>query len=179
MCRGENDSAFPIVPSPATMRSAQLSRRKVECSDLRRETSITIGIGIVFSFFAGGYLCWALFDLVVYALPAIVGAAAGFAPDQSGAGVLGAIFVTLITGAFTLAAGHVAIERARSARVRTAIALLFTVPAAFVGYMLTLGVAQLGVPSVVWQQAFALFGAVGVGVTAWERVMHPVPPDSE
>jgi hypothetical protein len=138
-----------------------------------------IGIGIVFSFIAGGYLCWALFDLIVYALPAIVGAAAGFAAYQSGAGVLGAIFVTLIAGAFTLVAGQAAIERARSATVRTAIALLFAVPAAFVGYMLTLGVAQLGVPSVVWQQAFALFGAVSVGATAWERVMHPVPLDSE
>jgi hypothetical protein len=138
-----------------------------------------IGIGIVFSVIAGGYLCWALFDLVVYALPTIVGAAAGLAAYQSGAGVLGAIFVALIAGAFTLVAGQTAIERARSPAVRSAIALLFALPAAFVGYMLTLSVAQFGVPSVVWQQAFALFSAVGVGATAWERVMHPVPPDSE
>jgi hypothetical protein len=138
-----------------------------------------IGIGVFFSFIALGYLCWALFDLVVYALPVIVGAAAGYAAYQSGAGVLGAMFVALIAGAFTLVAGQAAIERAQSAMVRMAIALLFAVPAAFVGYMLTLGVAQLGVPSVVWQQAFALFGAIGVGATAWERVMHPVPPDSD
>jgi hypothetical protein len=39
--------------------------------------------------------------------------------------VLGAIIVTLIAEAFMLVAGEVAIERARSVALRTAIALLF------------------------------------------------------
>lgn len=138
-----------------------------------------IGIGIVFSVIGLGYLCCALFDLVVYALPAIIGIAAGFAAYYSGAGMLGAIIVTIVAGALTLVAGEVAIERARSAALRTTIALLFAAPAALIGYILTQGVAQLGVPSVVWQHVFALFGAAVAGVTAWQRVTHPPAPGGE
>ncbi len=43
---------------------------KPRCSDLRRGTTTMIGIGIFFSVVGLGYLRWALFDLVVYALPA-------------------------------------------------------------------------------------------------------------
>jgi hypothetical protein len=138
-----------------------------------------IGIGIVFGAIGLGFLCCALFDLVVYALPAIVGVAAGVAAYYSGAGVLGAIIVTIVAGALTLVAGEAAIERARSVALRTTIALLFAVPAALIGYILTHGVAQLGVPSVVWQHVFALFGAAVAGATAWARVTHPPAPGGE
>ncbi len=150
---------------------------KGACSDLRRGTTTMIGIGIVFSVVGLGYLCWALFDLIVYALPAVVGVSAGFAAYHSGAGVLGAVIVAPIAGGFTLGVGQAALETYRSPKIRTAIALLFAVPAAWAGYMLTLGLAQLGVPSVAWQQAFALFGSMVVGFTAWERMMQQIPPD--
>ncbi len=42
-----------------------------------------IGIGIVFSVIGFGYLCWALFDLVVYALPAIIGVARALQPTSA------------------------------------------------------------------------------------------------
>jgi hypothetical protein len=135
-----------------------------------------IGIGIFFSVVGLGYLCWALFDLIVYALPAIVGVTAGFAAFHSGAGVLGAIIVAPIAGGFTLGVAQAALETYRSPKIRTSIALLFAVPAAWVGYMLTLGLAQLGVASLAWQQAFALFGSMVVGATAWERMMQQIPP---
>jgi hypothetical protein len=45
---------------------------KARCSDLRRGTTTMIGIGIFFSVIGLGYLCWTLFDLIVYALPAVV-----------------------------------------------------------------------------------------------------------
>jgi hypothetical protein len=150
---------------------------RARCSDLRRGTTTMIGIGIFFSVVGVGYLCWALFDLIVYALPAVVGVTAGFAAYHSGAGVLGAVIVAPIAGGFTLGVGQAALETCPSPKIRMAIALLFAVPAAWVGYMLTLGLTQLGVPSVAWQQAFALFGSVVVGATAWERMMWQIPPD--
>jgi hypothetical protein len=136
-----------------------------------------IGIGIFFSVVGFGYLCWALFDLIVFALPAAVGVTAGFAAYHSGAGVLGAVIVAPIAGGFALGMGQAALGTYRSPKIRTAIALLFAVPAAWVGYMLTLGLAQLGVPSLAWQQAFALFGSMVVGATAWERMMQQSPPE--
>jgi hypothetical protein len=78
-----------------------------------------IGIGIFFSVIGLGYLCWTLFDLIVCALPALVGVTAGFAAYHSGAGVLGAVIVAPIAGGFTLGVGQAAIEsirRRRSAR---------------------------------------------------------------
>ena len=135
-----------------------------------------IGIGIFFSVIGLGYLCWALFDLIVYALPTIVGVTAGLTAYHSGAGALGAIIVAPIAGGLTLGVGQAAIETHPSPKVRMAIALLFAAPAAWAGYMLTLGLAQLGVPSVAWQQAFALFGSMVVGATAWERMMRQIPP---
>jgi hypothetical protein len=43
----------------------------------------------------------------------------------------------------------------------------------------TIEVAQRGVPGVAWQQIFALSDAIMIGATAWVRVTHPNPPDSE
>jgi hypothetical protein len=138
-----------------------------------------IGIGIVFSVIGFGYLCWALFDLVVYALPAIIGVTAGFAAYYSGAGVLGAIIVTIVAGAVTLVAGEVAIERARSLTLRTIIALLFAAPAVLIGYILAFGLAQLGVPSVIWQHVFAVFGSCGGGSDGLDARDAPAPAGEE
>ncbi len=62
--------------------------------------------------------------------------------------------------------------------IRTAIALVFAVPAAMAVYHAALGLAQLGVPAELWQRAFALFGAVAVGATAWARLALLIPPDT-
>jgi hypothetical protein len=61
--------------------------------------------------------------------------------------------------------------------IRTAIALAFAVPAAMAGYHAALGLAQLGVPAELWQQAFGVIGAVAVGATAWARLALFISPD--
>ena len=120
----------------------------------------------------------ATFALAVHALPVLVGLAAGLAAYQSGSGEFGAFLVALIAGAVTLAAGQIAVAAFRSPLIRTAIALVFAVPAAMAGYHAALGLAQLGVPAELWQRAFALIGAVAVGATAWARLALPIPPDA-
>jgi hypothetical protein len=137
-----------------------------------------IVIGIIFSFVSLGFLCWLLFALAVQALPVFVGLAAGLAAYRTGSGEFGAFLVGLIAGAFTLAAGQIAVTEFRSPVIRTAIALVFAVPAAMAGYHAALGLAQLGVPAELWQQAFALIGAVAVGATAWARLAFPNPPET-
>jgi hypothetical protein len=137
-----------------------------------------IVIGIILSFISLGFLCWLLFALAVHALPVFVAFAAGLAAYHSGSGEIGAFLVGLIAGALTLAAGQIAVAAFRSPLGRTAIALMFAVPAAMAGYHAALGLAQLGVPAELWQRAFALFGAVAVGATAWARLALPNPPES-
>lgn len=144
-----------------------------------------IVIGILLGVFGIGFFCWLLFALAVYALPFFASVTAGLAAFHSGAGVIGAMFVGALAGIATLAAGQVAFTATRSLLVRAAIALLFAAPAAVAGYHGTLGLAQIGVPSEGWRQAFAIIGAVLVGATAWTRMtlladpldtVRPSPP---
>jgi hypothetical protein len=122
---------------------------------------------IIFGF---GILCWAVFDVMAYALPIVVGISAGLAAYHSGAGV-GAFLVAFVTGVLTFVAGQTAIRNSQSRAIRIAVALLFAIPAAALGAGSAYGLAQwLEVPSVVWQQVYGLFGAVVVGGAALIRV---------
>jgi len=137
---------------------------------MSRETTTMIIVGIVLSFVGLGFICWLLFTLAVHALPCFAAVTAGLAAYHSGAGEIGAILVGLIAGAATLAAGQIAITIFRSPLVRSAIALLFAVPATIAGYHAAFGLAQIGVPAEGWRQVFALIGAIVVGGTAGVRM---------
>jgi hypothetical protein len=134
------------------------------------ETSTMIIVGLILGAFGIGFLCWALFTLALYALPFFAGITAGLAAFHSGAGVIGTIVVGTVAGVLTLGAGQAAFAISRSPFIRAAIALLFAAPAAIAGYHATLGLAQIGVPSAGWREAFAIIGAILVGGTAWGRM---------
>ena len=57
-------------------------------------------LAILASLAAIGVLCWLLFTLAVFALPAFVGATVGAWAYGTGAGVPGAILVGLVWGKF-------------------------------------------------------------------------------
>jgi hypothetical protein len=127
-------------------------------------------VGIIFSVFGIAFFCWLLFTLAVYALPFFAGVTAGFAAYHSGAGAIGALIVGVFAGGATLAIGQVAFAMVSSPLLRAVIALIYAVPAAIAGYHATLGVAQLGVPSAIWQEIFAIVGTALVGGTAFARM---------
>ena len=107
-------------------------------------------------------------------MPTIVGGIAGYAAYHSGAGDLGAFIVGFFIGVLTLVGGWTAIKTSRSPVIRIAVMLLFVVPAAWASYSVTLDFARwLEVPSMVWQQVYALFGAFMVGGTALMRLADP------
>jgi hypothetical protein len=133
---------------------------------------IVVGIG------CEAALCRLVFG--VYALACVVGGLASVAAYHTGAGEIGAIIVGMAAGAFTLAAGQLIFVVARSRVTRIVVALFFVIPAALAGHSITLGLAQwLDVPSVVWQQVYAIAGAIMVGAAALDRLEHPEPRDSE
>jgi hypothetical protein len=127
-------------------------------------------IGLVLSVAGIGFFGWLLFTLVVYALPFFAGMTVGLAAFPGDSGVIGALVVGVLAGGATLAIGRVAVATVRTPLTRDAIALLFTVPAGVAGYHATFGLAQIGVPSEGWREAFAIVGAVFVGGTAWARM---------
>jgi hypothetical protein len=135
-----------------------------------------IVIGIILGAFGIGFFCWLLFTLAVYVLPFFASVTAGLAAFHSGAGVIGAIAVGAVAGIITLIAGQLAFAVIPSLLIRAAVGLLFAVPAAVAGYHATLALAQIGVPSHDWREAFAIIGAILVGGTAWGRMALPADP---
>jgi hypothetical protein len=142
------------------------------------EASTMLVIGLILSMFGIGLFCWLIFTLAVYALPFFIGLTAGMAAFHSGAGVLGALLVGIVTGAVTLAIGQIAFAVVRPPVLRAVIAAAFAIPAAIAGYHAVLGLSQIGVPSLLWREVFAWIGALFIGGTAWARMTvfaEPLP----
>jgi hypothetical protein len=95
---------------------------------------------------------------------------AGIWAYHSGAGLLGTPLVAFAAGGMTLAIAQIAFAATQSLFMRAAIAALFALPATFAGYHVVLAMAQIGVPSLAWQEVFACLGAVFIGGTAWARL---------
>jgi intracellular septation protein A len=142
------------------------------------EASTMLVIGLILSMFGIGLFCWLIFTLAVYALPFFVGLTVGMAAFHSGAGVLGALLVGVVTGAVTLAVGQIAFAAVRPPVVRAVIAAAFAIPAEIAGYHAVLGLSQIGVPSLVWREVFAWIGAFFIAGTASARMTvfaEPLP----
>lgn len=126
-----------------------------------------------------GVFCWLLYGAAIYALPFLVGAFAGLHAEQAGAGPLGGIVLGIAAGALVLVIGRTAFAQARGPVLRTAIALAFAAPAALAGYSATSTLFSLASASAGLRQAFAILGAIAVGVTAWQRLAATMPPASD
>ncbi len=140
-----------------------------------------IVIGILFCFTAAASLCWLVFELAVYALPASVGVAAGAAALHTGAGPVGAVIVGLVAAVALLFIGQLMFGLARSRFTSAVVGLVFTAPAAVAGYEAIHSLASLSAASPRWQQGLAALGAILVGGTAWARltVLPPRPTESD
>ena len=122
------------------------------------------------------FFCWLLFALAVFALPLFVALTVGVWAFHTGAGALGAVIFGLIAGGGFYALGQIALAFVMSTGLRLMIILLFVVPASIAGYNATLGIAQMAMPSAIWQIAFSLIGAVATSVTALLRFTGIAPP---
>jgi hypothetical protein len=141
-----------------------------------RETIAMIFIGILASIATIGMLCWLLFNLAVFALPAFVGVTAGVWAYQTGAGWIGGIVVGLVAAALTFGIGQFLLAFVRPLWLRLAIAIAFVAPAALAGYHATHGIVRHTMPSDTWQIIFSIVGAIAVGVTVFMRVTAMAAP---
>ena len=129
-----------------------------------------LAFGLLLNIAGIGVFCWLIFTLAVYALPFFVATSAGIWAYHTGAGLLGTPLVAVAAGGVTLAIAQIAFAMIRSLFLRAVIAALFALPATFAGYHVALAMAQMGVPSLAWQEFFACLGAVFIGGTAWTRL---------
>ena len=140
------------------------------------EYTAMIILGIIMLIIVLGAMCWLLFNLAVFALPLFAAVSVGLATTDTGAGPIGAIFLGLLAGIATLTAGQIVFTLVPSTLVRVAVAGLFAIPAAIAGYHATHGLAALALPAEGWRQAFALFGAGAISLTALARLALPRGP---
>ena len=129
-----------------------------------------LALGLLLNIAGIGVFCWLIFTLAVYALPFFVALNAGILAFHSGAGVFGTPLVAVAAGGVTLAIAQIAFAMTGSLMLRTVIAGVFALPATLAGYHASFAMAQMGVPSLVWQEIFACLGAVSIGGAAWTRL---------
>ncbi len=143
------------------------------------ESTAMIILAILASLAAIGALCWLLFTLAVFALPAFVGATVGAWAHGTGAGLAGAILIGLVAATVTLTVGQLFIMFVRPVWLKLTMAVAFVAPAAIAGFHATHGIVKHLMPSDAWQITFSVIGAVAVGITALVRVAGmaaaPVP----
>lgn len=134
-------------------------------------------LSILFSLTAIGALCWLLFALATFALPAFAGMAAGTWAFESGAGLPGSLVSGLACAGLTFGIGQFLIMIVRPIWMKTVVALAFVAPAAIAGYFATHGIVKHVMPSDTWQIAFSFFGAIAIGITAFIRITSATAPD--
>jgi hypothetical protein len=129
-----------------------------------------LALGLVLNTVGLGLFCRLIFALAVYALPFFVAVSIGMLTPNSGAGVIGALFVGIVAGGSTLVIGQIAFAMTPSTILRAGIGAIFVVPAVIAGYHVVLAMSLFGVPSLAWRKVFACLGAVSVGATVWMRL---------
>ncbi|MCG4261965.1 hypothetical protein K6W36_15515 [Acetobacter senegalensis] len=130
-----------------------------------------LGLGIVLGVAGIGFLCWLLFLCAVYAVPLFV--AAMVCTILYDHGVLSgahAILTGIAAGIMVLALGQAILASSRDPALRVAVSALLALPAALVGFGMTLGFTSVGDMGTIPAYLFAAFGALCVGGTAWTRL---------
>lgn len=145
-------------------------------SDIVTETTTMIILAIVASLGAVAVLCWLLFTLAVFALPFFAGVSLGLWVHGTGAGILGGVIVGALAAAVTFGLFQLLLLFASPAWLKLAILVVFVAPAVVAGYHATFGIVKLTMPSETWQVAFAVAGAIAVGITAFMRLTMMAPP---
>ena len=135
---------------------------------------LVFGLGL--SLLGVGLFCSFLFTASTYALPVAIGVIAGFSALHAGVPVIGAAAFGVLAGLATLSLGWFGVAVTASRIVKSAISLVFAVPAALGGYHLGAGLGAVGLPHGVWLDMLGWVGAFCSAVTAWVRMVTSPRP---
>jgi hypothetical protein len=119
-------------------------------------------IGLFLNFAVVACLCWVLFNLAIYALPAFIGVSLFFAIQAAVQDEIYAVIGGVLAGGATWGPGKTAFAAIRSTLLRLLIASAFAAPAALAGYHLLYGFSAMRSQSAVWRQV--------IGATAFARL---------
>lgn len=117
-----------------------------------------------------GYLIYQIFAGATLALPIVLGVAAGFAAHQLGCTPSASFVIGVIAFMGVIAASRAAALKLTNPYARSALALLFAVPAALAGYSLAHALGVLvGTTGIV----AGVIAAIACAAIAAKRMLHP------
>lgn len=114
-----------------------------------------------------GFMMYLLFAAATYVLPIYAGLSVGVAALHAGATYMGAMLLGFLVFLLVIVLGQIA-TLLPSPRARTAIALLFAVPAAIAGFQVASALLHLGGVGR-WGVTFSLAAALATGTVAAKR----------
>lgn len=125
--------------------------------------AIALGVGAVLAL-------WAMYKVIVYALPCLLGLGVASLAFSAGAGWLEAG----IAGSVSVAASFVLLRylltRLRSRALRWSMGLLLTLPTAALAYWIGIDVLATSVPAEIWTQGPAIAFAAAMSAIAFVRL---------
>ncbi len=124
---------------------------------------------IVIVIFVGLLWCWVMATYAVYALPCLIGIAAGVYAFDTGAGVAGATVVGAFATLIALTVARLAFALARGP-ARAIVALVFVIPSMVVAYHLAEDILHDAIPSPSWRMVILVAFAVLAGMGAFAKL---------
>jgi len=130
-----------------------------------KEDAMLIGFALII---AAVFLCCVLlFRLSVHALPLFVSFAAGSFIYRADQDIAAALVAAALAAIATIAIAQIALGAVKPDIGRTAIGLIFALPAAVAGYHAVHGIAAATMPTSTWQIAVSLIGSSVIAVASW------------
>jgi len=116
------------------------------------------------------FALWAIYKMVVYALPCLIGYGVAFVAFISNAGWLGACLIGLMTAVSSFMLLRFFLAQVQSTPGRWTIAALLTLPSAILAYRIAIDVLASDVPSEAWRQVLAIIFGLAAGWIAFARL---------
>lgn len=127
--------------------------------------AIALGMGAVLAL-------WAIYRVIVYALPCLLGLGAGWMVLSTGAGWMGATIIGSVAAVASFAFLRYLLTRLRSRALRWSVGLLLILPTAALAYSIGVDALAANVPTEIWRQALAIAFAAAMSAIAFARLTN-------
>jgi hypothetical protein len=124
---------------------------------------IALGIGAALTL-------WAIYKVIVYALPCFLGIGAGWIALRTGADWMGAIIAGSAASVASFVFMRYLLTRLRSTALRWSVGLVFILPTASLAYNIGLDALGTDAPTETWRQALAIGFAASMSAIAFVRL---------
>ena len=113
---------------------------------------------------------WAMYKVIVYALPCLLGLGVASVAISTGAGWFGAALTGLAAAVSSFFLLRFLLAKVRSKTLRLVIAIVFALPTAILAYNIGIDALASSVPAELWRHALSMVFAFVAGAIAFVRL---------